>query len=309
MEGYFYFMGKPCDYLVIGANGLVGSAVAKELDSQFSWVGTAFRRSTGSLRVLDITDKDNVKAVLTAVRPKTVVLAANLAGGAEFAQTHPDLAKKFYFEATKNVGELCRQQNAGLIFISTECVFDGKKEVYREEDDPNPLNLYGQWKTESEMWIKKNLENYLIVRTMSVFGWQPETVTPNAFMKAYFSISKKEKMLVPTFRWGTPTYVHDLAKALVELSSAGARGTYHVVGSSFINRYEWLNQTCAALGWDTSWLCPQNEVPSKATPYPTKVRLDTQKFRLGYKTRLHTLEESIPMLKNDIRQTAVSRPL
>ena len=307
-------MDNHCDYLLIGANGLIGSAVAKELDSARSsqstrsstspchWVGTSFKRGSGRFQVLDITDRDNVKNILHTLKPKSVVLAANLAGGAEFAQSHPDSAKKFYYEATQNLGEHCLRQKARFIFISTECVFDGKKEIYQEDDEPNPLNLYGQWKVESEMWIKKNLKDYIIVRTMSVFGWQPETVTPNAVMKTYFSILKKEKIFVPTFRWGMPTYVQDLAKAMVELSLSSAQGTYHVAGSTYINRYEWLRKVCNAMEWDSSWLCPQNEIPPGAVPYPLKIRLDTQKFRQHYQTKLHSLEEAIPMLKTDIRQ-------
>ncbi len=297
-------MNNHCDYLLIGANGLIGSAVAEELDSQYSWVGTSFKRSSGRLHFLDILDKENLKNVLQVLKPKYVVLAANLSGGTEFAQTHPDVAKTFYYDATKNLGELCLTQKVRLIFISTECVFDGKREIYQEDDEPNPLNLYGQWKAESEMWIKKNLENYIIVRTISVFGWQPETVTPNAVMKAYFAILKKEKIFVPTYRWVTPTYVHDLAKALVELNLSGAQGIYHVAGSTYINRYEWLRKVCGVMEWDSSWLCPQNEIHPGATPYPLKIRLDTQKFRLCHKTRLHSLEESMFMLKNDIFTTS-----
>ena len=76
-------MDKPCDYLVIGANGLVGSAVTKALGSAGAghWVGTAFRRSSGFLLMLDVTNKENLHSVLRAVKPKTVVFAANLAGG------------------------------------------------------------------------------------------------------------------------------------------------------------------------------------------------------------------------------------
>ena len=295
-------MDNQCDYLVIGANGLIGAAVAKELDAApgaHNWVGTSFKRRSSRFRSLNILDKENIKKVFQEVKPKTVLFCSNLAGGVEFAQTHPAEAKKFYYEATQDLGEQCLKHRARLVFISTECVFDGKKEVYREEDEPNPLNLYGQWKTESEKWITKHLADSLIVRTMFVFGWQPETVTPNAVMKAYFSVSKKERMLVQAYRWGTPTYVQDLAKAMVELSVSGADGIYHVTGSTFITRYEWLKKVCRAMEWDSSWLCPLTEISPKATPYPLKLRLDTQKFRRQFKIKLHSLDESMFLFKND----------
>jgi len=286
--------------LIIGANGLIGQAVAREMGSMSSWQGTYYRRPVRGYLYCDITDPDSLDDIFKQVKPACVIHCAQLAGGVDFYEKNPELAKKFHFEGTVNLSRECLKHGAKLIFISSECVFDGKKEFYNETDTPNPVNIYGKYKAESERWISRHLKDYLIIRTMSVFGWDPLTETPNAVMKAYFSITKAQKCIVQAFRWGTPTYVKDLAKAILELSDSSASGIFHIAGKTFINRYEWIRSTCDALGWDTSLLIPQHKNNSGMAFRPVKIGLDTRKFSENFRTRLCTLEEAIKLLKRDI---------
>ena len=290
-------------FLIIGAQGLIGEHAIAEIDSRYPWQGTYFRRPTEGKNFIycDITDKNNLKEVFKEVQPTHVIHGANLAGGVLFCEKNPDIARKVHLQGTMNVGELCQARGVKFIYPSTECVFDGADDQLYKEDSPcHPLNIYGKCKRESEMWIQGHLKEFIIVRTMSVFGWQPETISPNALMSAYFAISKKEKLSVPTFRWTTPTYVRDLAKAIVELGLSGTKGIFHVVGESYLNRYEWLKKTCDFLGWDSSWLVAQDSPSKNSVPYPAKVRLNTEKFHAQCQTPLNTLEQALVLLRKDI---------
>lgn len=287
-------------FLVIGANGLIGSAVTSELQGQYPWEGTCFKNAVKGCHVLDITDKAQVRAVIAKIKPRYLIHCANLAGGAKFAQEQKDVAKKFYYDATAFLGEACKEHHIRFVFLSSECVFDGKKEVYKEEDSFNPVNVYGQYKADSETWIQKNLKDFIIIRTMSVFGWQKETKTPNAVMSTYFAVANKKIIEIPTFRWGTPTYVKDLAKAIVELTVSSQNGVYHAVGASYLNRYEWLKKVCDSVGWDSKYLVPQDHPRPSDVPYPHKIMLNSRKFSSKFKTKLHSLEESLKLLKQDI---------
>ena len=129
-------------YLVIGATGLVGRQFGRLLtDKKMSWSGTYGTRPESGLLKLDITNPTEVETAFSAVSPKTVVHAANLAGGVNFSESHPKEAADFHLKATKNIGAQCKRVKAKLVFISTDYVFDGAKELYREDDAPNPLNL------------------------------------------------------------------------------------------------------------------------------------------------------------------------
>jgi dTDP-4-dehydrorhamnose reductase len=288
--------------LIIGSTGLIGKAVVKEIDSNCDWVGTSYPKAIQGVIRLDITDPDEVKGIFDKVSPTCVIHCANLAGGVDFCEKNPDLAKQFHFEATKYIGKKCLEYKARFVFISSECVFDGTKELYSDDEQPNPLNIYGKWKAKSEEWIKENLENYAIIRTMSVYGWDPKTLTPNAIMKLYFSILKKEKVFVPTFRWSSPTYKEDLARAIVELAKSSESGIYNIAGRSFINRYEWLKRVCEVLEWDSSLLMPQDNPSENDRLRPLSVNFNINKFQSEFTTKLHNLEESLSLLKQDIEK-------
>jgi len=293
--------------LIIGASGLIGGAVVKEVGLKFPWKGTSFRRLNKDYLQCNIMNSRNLEEVFKEVKPTNVINCSQLAGGVDFCEQNTDLAEEFHFDATANIGKLCKEYNARLVFLSSECVFDGRKESYTEDDTTNPLSVYGKLKLASEEWISANLSDYLIIRTMSVFGWDPLTATPNAVMKVYFSHKNKEKCFIPVSRWGTPTYVRDLAKAIVESSLTQESGIFHVAGLSFINRFDWLKKVSDGLGWDSSLLVANSGITSDDSKRPLKIGLDTRKFRSNFKTQLHTLEEAIELLKNDVLNSEHSK--
>ena len=288
-------------FLIIGRHGLIGQAVAQALAARNLFVqGTSCRRRTIQDLVCDILKPEDIERVFQDTHPTHVIHCANLAGGVKICEANPELAKQFHFEATAHIGQACLKHKAKLTFISSECVFDGKKIDYKEDDGYCPGNVYGQRKAESEKWIQEHLTDYVIIRTMSVFGWQPETTTPNALMSAYFAMSKRQKWEVSSYRWGTPTYVRDLARAIVHLSLSSHTGIFHAAGKTYLNRYDWLKKTFIRLGWDESWLVPQTKQTAHGLFYPAKIHLQTDKYAQLYNNELHTLEEALDLLNQDI---------
>lgn len=289
-------------FLVIGAGGLVGQPLFSELLPGHNVFGTTLRKNHRVFLPLDVTSVSQVRLLIKDIKPDCLIACHNLRGGVKYCQKNPDAAKKVHFEAIKVIGRQCGELGIRLIYISSECVFDGKKEIYTEEDKTKPLSVYGAWKAKAEEWIQDHLTDYAVIRTMSVFGWQPETKTPNAMMSAYFAITQKRKLEISTLRSGTPTYTKDLAKAILELSLSREGGIFHITGLSYLNRYEWLCKTCEALGWDSSFLIPVEKSSPENTLYPLKIKLSTEKFRSRFKTKLHTLPEALALLKQDVHQ-------
>jgi dTDP-4-dehydrorhamnose reductase len=159
-------MNESKRFLVLGANGLVGKAVVRQLKKgKYQWYGTYHKREEPGLIRLDITSKEELARVFEKTEPDYVVNCANLAGGVDFCEKHPDLAKKFHLDANSHIGKLCEEYNSRMVLISTDYVFDGSKGSYAEEDEPNPLNIYGRYKLESERWIAKHVSSYTIIRT------------------------------------------------------------------------------------------------------------------------------------------------
>jgi len=290
----------PRPSLVLGANGLIGQRIGRLLDTRGDpWRGTGRTRAGAGLIPLDITDPAAVAAAFEAVRPGVVYHAANLAGGVDFCESRPDEAAAFHRDATRALVAQCRAHDALLVFISTDYVFDGTSGPNREDDPKHPLNRYGAFKLEAEHLIVSGLDRHVIVRTTNVFGWDPETVTPNFVMGLARTLSAGKPMNVPSFLWGNPTDATDLAAALVELAVKPAHGVWHVVGSSFVDRFAWATRACEVLGLDAALLREVAGPPPGMVPRPLRSWLSTDKFRAACVTPLHDLETGLARMKRE----------
>ncbi|MFH0771904.1 MAG: SDR family oxidoreductase [Candidatus Omnitrophota bacterium] len=288
--------------LIIGANGLVGRRVGKSLlDKGIKWIGTSNKRHQENSLSLDITDSVAMADLFARICPKAVFHCANLAGGVDFCEKNPEAARKFHLEATKEMAKHCENSASVLIFISTDYVFDGTDGPYKEETAVNPLNLYGRLKLDAERWIQDNMKRYLIIRTTNIYGWDPETLTPNYIMSLYRSVKEGKTFNAPSFLWGNPTYVGDLAEAIAELYIKEARGIFHIVGSSFVNRLEWAMKACEILGLDGSVVSEIKKPPENMTARPLKSWLSSEKFRNSYATLLRDLYDGLRQVKSDMK--------
>jgi len=289
-------------YLILGGNGLVGKSLRNELSKTNHSVFATSRDATafpGAI-ALDITNKTELQKVFSIVKPNVVINATNLAGGVDFCENNPDKTKEFHFEANKNIGELCLQYHSRMVLISTDYVFDGTQAPYAEADVVCPLNVYGKEKLAAENWIRANLQDYCIARTTNVFGWDPLTKTPNFLMSLYFKLSKGEKANAPSFLWGNPTHVSQLSKTILELCEKEKNGIYHVVGSSYISRYEWAKLFCEKLNLDSSLLIEQTEPPANIAPRPFKSNLRIEKIKMECSTPAVDVVEGLELFREEM---------
>ncbi|MCP5048080.1 MAG: sugar nucleotide-binding protein, partial [bacterium] len=181
------------------------------------YIGTRNSRETEGLIPFNLLDFDRIPRLLDEISPSVLIDAVGLAGGVNFCEENPGVGRKYHVDATKIMVDWCKARDVPFAFISTDYVFDGRRPPYKENDPTNPLNLYGQLKLEAEQLIQEHLKKYVIARTTNVFGWDPETVTPNFHMHLIDTLKEKDSIKVPSFLYGNPTYVGDLAEGIMDL--------------------------------------------------------------------------------------------
>ncbi|HWA83683.1 MAG TPA: dTDP-4-dehydrorhamnose reductase [Fimbriimonadaceae bacterium] len=257
--------GKPRDgesakFLVVGADGMLGTDLAAELRSRGHEVATP------SLDQLDIAD------------PESVVRIGEL-GGFDWvvncaAYTAVDKAETETREATEvnhlGAGYLAgavRSVGAKLIHVSTDFVFDGKAaEPYREDAPTHPLGVYGRTKRDGEEAVLANNANALIVRTAWLYG-----PNGNSFPRTIIRAHRAGKALrVVADQTGCPTYTADLARVLVDLAERNAfPGIYHAVGPEAMTWHEFAGR--AVRTWQRTHGEPEGvEIePIKTEDWPT----------------------------------------
>jgi dTDP-4-dehydrorhamnose reductase len=183
-----------------------------------------------------INDAEAVERVFSDASPDIVIHAAAWAD-VDACEKDPGKARKVNVEGTANIVKAAEKISAPLIYISTDFVFDGKKNSpYTETDECDPLSVYAKTKREGEEIGAGILKDHAIVRTSWLFGPGGRNFVDAIVAKA--SVGNVIKVVKDQV--GSPTYTKDLAQAIKELIKAGIKGDqiYHICNSGQCSWYE-----------------------------------------------------------------------
>ena len=177
---------------------------------------------------------------------------------------------------TNVTGTIHLLNNAGLlksffIFLSTDFIFSGEKGMYKEEDEAQPVNYYGQTKLLAENEVKKYSSDWSIVRTVLVYG-KSFSNRPNILTGASAAMQKGEKLKIFDDQLRTPTYVEDLAGSIIQIISKKAKGIYHISGEDVKTPYEMCIDLASYLNLDASFI---TKITEKDFQQPAKRPLKT----------------------------------
>jgi len=193
--------------LVTGGNGQLGSelkVLSKIFNAEFIFTDR---------EELDITDKVAVDNFLAEHQPDFVINGAAYTA-VDKAEGDSETAFLINAGAVENLAICCKKNNAKLLQVSTDFVFEGNKSTpYKETDATNPLSVYGKSKLQGEQLCLANNPDTIIIRTSwlySSFG--------NNFVKTMLRLSSERKELKVIYdQTGTPTYARDLAQAILKI--------------------------------------------------------------------------------------------
>lgn len=214
--------------LVTGANGLVGNSLVRRCELIGDQVLAHSRQS------LDITDLDLVLKTIGEQNPEVVI---NCAAWTDVDGCESDQQRAFLVNAQgpENLAKACREVDAAFVTISTDYVFDGRKQgFYTQLDQTNPLSVYGLSKLEGERRAQAANPRTIVARTGFVFGEGGRN-----FLSRVVALARQGgKLRAISDARGTPTFAVDLAARLRELATLGAADIFHVVNSGTGASYE-----------------------------------------------------------------------
>ncbi|MEQ8541361.1 MAG: dTDP-4-dehydrorhamnose reductase [Coleofasciculus sp. D1-CHI-01] len=237
---------------------------------------------------LDLTQPDKIRQVIGEVQPNLIVNAAAYTA-VDKAETETELANAINGTAPTIMAEAAQELGATLIHVSTDYIFDGRKNTpYTEDDTPDPINAYGQSKLWGEEGVLKNCDRALILRTAWVYGAQGK----GNFVKTMLRLgAEREELRVVVDQVGTPTWTWDLASAIAQFVQHPIdSGIYHFTNSGAISWYDFavaIFEEAQQMGFP---LQVKQVVPITTAEYPTPAPrpaysvLSTQKISaiLGY---------------------------
>ena len=249
--------------LVTGATGFLGRTLLS-LEGEAEWMGCGRRPAAEGIpyRQVDLANRQAVAALVAELAPDWVINAAAMTN-VDGCEKDVRAARQANVDIPENLAGACDAVGAGLVHISTDYVFDGQRGPYREGDAANPLSCYGRLKLESEGILEK-MERVLVVRTLWLYGYVPQAGA-NFLTWVLRALSSGQPLRVFADQWGNPTYICDLARALVALCGQEARGLLHAGGATFMTRWEMARDLACFFGVNGALIQP---VPTRAAGLP-----------------------------------------
>lgn len=278
--------------LVIGASGLVGGALLRELGQTAA--GTYRDRAVPGLRHLDVRDQRELERAFADVRPAVVFFPA-AEPNVDWCEAHPDEAHALNVETALQALALARASAAGFVFFSTDYVFDGEAGPYAEDATVRPLSVYARHKVEVEEHVLA--AGGTVVRTTTVFG-QELPPGKNFVLRLVARLRSGEPATIPSDQWSTPTWSDDLARAAVAVGRHG--GVWHAAGPDLLARDEFARLIAEVYGLDaglvhavsTAQLQQAARRPARAGLISDRLRRETGVSLLPARLALQRLRDS-----------------
>src|SRR5438128_3138411 len=199
--------------VVIGSAGRLGAALVRECRDKFDIAG--FNHAQ-----LDLSNLDKIRGKLDGTHFDVLINAAAFTN-VDLCETQPDQAFRINAEAPRVLAEICWKKNAKLIHFSTDYVFDGEKRApYTEEDEANPVSVYGASKLAGEKNALSAENRHLVIRISWVFGPDRPSFIDGMIKRA----QENETVDAIADKFSTPTYTRDIAETLPHFFDSNVQG-------------------------------------------------------------------------------------
>jgi dTDP-4-dehydrorhamnose reductase len=290
---------------IFGIGGLTGSKIAKSAKSDFEIHGSYNLRNPKFDFVngvkLDISDNSKVP---------DIIINTCAVNNVDYCESHQEEAKKINIDFVEQLCKISESLDVKLVHLSSDSVFDGiKKNPYKEEDIPNPINYYGYTKMMGEKLVLEN-KNNLVVRASVLYGWLPNTLShlasssmkPTNFSQWLVNkLISNEKIKIITDEYSSPILADDFARSILHLVNGIYSGIFHSSPPIQIARYDFCVNLANFLGLNSKLIEPvtTKELGRSVTTGFNKC-LDSSKIINETKFKFLSLEESFQLLKEQI---------
>ena len=245
--------------LVTGANGMLAKEVKEKFQKGNEVIAT-------DVAELDITNEKMVYDVITEMKPDYIINCAAYTA-VDKAEENYELADKINGDGPRNLAKAAKAAGSKLVHISTDYVFGGDLDLskdYDEDDEKEPVTVYGKTKLHGEQGIEENMDEYYIFRTAWLYG-----VGGNNFVKTMTKLgSTRDEINVVSDQHGSPTYAKDLADIIYQaIEKKIPYGIYNATNQGYTTWYEFTKEILKEQG-----------IKCKVNPVTTEEYIDMMKI-------------------------------
>ncbi len=273
--------------LITGANGFLGQHLTcflKEAGYEVIATGKGPNRikKCGDVEYeqAELTNKEAVAQILSKFSPEVIIHTAALSRPDE-CEANKNYCLEVNVEATNN---LLQSASAHFIYISTDFIF-GEDGPHSEDEEPHPLNFYGESKLAAEQRVKNSGLKYTIVRPVFIYGQAGEGMRPSFLHWVKNSLTQQKQIKVVSDQSRTPTYVEDICRGIETIIAKEVTGVFNLAGKDVLSPYEMALKTSEVLGLDKGLI---EKVTAETFPEPVKrakksgLKIEKAQQELGY---------------------------
>jgi dTDP-4-dehydrorhamnose reductase len=199
---------------------------------------------------MDVCQETATRECIEKIAPEAVI---HIAGNknVRHCEMNPREAHAVNAAGVLNVARGCRSVGAKLVYLSTDLVFDCKSGGYVETDRPLPSSVYGKTKYEGEQMALAEIPEAAICRSGGIYGRESPLLS-----WAGNELRSGHEITCLTNVTNTPTFVDNLAEMMDVILNRRLSGTFHTVGSSPVNRYEFFQEFARTFELNAALLRP-----------------------------------------------------
>lgn len=281
-----------------GLSGMVGSRFTELFNEEFKFTNLDLVAGT------DITDVNQVEKALDCPATTVIHLAAFTDVSKAYSETgnKNGIVYQVNVLGTQNIARACKKYGHYLIHISTDFVFDGKKqEPYTETDQPQPIEWYGQTKLLAEQKVGDSGCQHVICRLAFPFRAnfpQKEDLVRKIIAK--LKINTLHPMFIDQII--TPTFIDDICQALKIFIEKKPSGIYHVVGSTFLSPFELAKKIAAIfdIKANIKSISFKDFLITDPRPRQQFLKISNAKLRADFDIKMKTIDEALLILKDQL---------
>lgn len=248
--------------LILGSYGQVGWELCRTLSPLGQII--AHDRDT-----FDLSSPDFTSRTLQEIKPHVIVNAAAYTA-VDKAETDQKACMAINASAPQVLAEAAKRLNALLIHYSTDYVFDGNStQPYKEQDKPNPQNIYAQSKLAGDQAILSSGCPHVILRTSWVYGSRGH----NFLLTMLKLAQQRDTLKIVDDQIGAPTWSRLIAESTAQVIARyqGQDGIYNLTSAGKTSWFGFAKTIFDLYSTKKSLKVPQLiSIPSSEYPVPAK---------------------------------------
>lgn len=260
--------------MIFGISSFLGKKLLSILTRDNNYIiGTYCNNNTkrsNDIKV-NLLEYDKIIDLLENYCPDVIIYCAALSSIQE-CEKNKNTAMMLNSVTPINIAMWCEENKKTIVYISSECVYDGNQDFYFETSQCIPVNFYGTTKLISEIAIKNIFKNFIIVRLPLLYGYNDPSDKDTIVKVILNSLLENKSISLDNSRIKYPILIDDVANAIKYLIYNRRYGIYNFSSEKPLSKYDMGIIIAEYLGKNKCLIKSSNSEIARIQPFKVNMR-------------------------------------